>query len=320
MRGEDLLLLAHLEDPKNLTQLAEETHRDASRLSRVVRELERLHLVRIDRDGREILVRRDGLAANVLTQVLQDYPHQPWAELLTEPNLELVSFFSSPADNPLSAQLTPAAVEHRTRPYVPKTLRDASSWTGYSTDHARRLIDKLLERAILRRADDALLLAPEHVKLREFAKLYHQEWAWSTLRDVSRTANPIWQLGRGILFTTREPVSGFPKGGMSLAGDHGVPVVADHHTYVRAPWMPSVSDAILQTYLEGPTRTSNVVYACILYAKHRPPDFLDRARQYGIPIPAKLIASYAEAPGSHTGGGFPPANEYREIARPYGVT
>lgn len=320
MQGQDLLLLRYLEDPINLTDLASETRRDPSRLSRVVRDLERLHLVRVDRIGRDLLVHRDGLAANVLTQVLQEYPRQPWAELLSEANLELISFFSSPADNPLAGQLTPAAVENLSRPYVPKTLRDAAAWTGYSLDHARRLVDVLLEHAVLRHAGDALILAPEHGKLREFATLFHQEWAWASLRDVSRKANPIWQLGRAVLFTSPDPVQGYAHGGLTLAGDHGVALVSDHYTHVMSSWTPTVSDAILQTYLEGPTRTSNVVYACILYAKHRPLDFLERGRQYGIPTPAKLMAAYAQAPGSHTGGGFPPAQEYREIARQYGVT
>lgn len=319
MQGADLLLLRHLEDAKSLTRLARKTGRDPSRLSRVVRDLERLHLVRIDRQGRELSVRRDGLAANVLTQVLQDYPHQPWAELLTEANLELVSFFSSPTDEPLAAPVAPAALEHRTQPYVPKTIRDAAAWTGYGTDHARRLINRLLERAILRRAPGGLALAPEHAKLRDFARLYHEEWAWSKLRQASRDASPVWQLSRSILFATRQPLEGFPRGGLSLAGDFGVPLLVDHHTYVRAPWTPTASDAILQTYLEGPTRTSNIVYACVLYARTRPADFHDRARQYGLPIPGKLIAAYAEAPESHAGGGFAPAAEYREIARRYGV-
>lgn len=320
MQGQDLLLLRHLADPKNLTDLARETHRDPSRLSRVVRDLERLHLVRVDRAGRNVLVRRDGLAANVLTQVLQAYPGQPWADLLSEANLELLSFFSSPAENPLAGPLPAPAVENQGRPYIPKSLRDAAAWTGYSLDHVRRLVDVLLEHALLRHAGDALILAPEHIQLHEFARLFHQEWAWARLRDVSRKANPVWQLGRTVLFTTPGPVQGYANGGLTLAGDHGVALVADHHTYLMSPWAPTVSDAILQTYLEGPTRTSNIVYACLLYAKHRPADLLDRGRQYGIPAAAERIAAYAQAPGSHTGGGFPPAKEYRDIARQYGVT
>ncbi len=319
MRGEDLVLLRHLGDATSLAELAQHTKRDPSRLSRVVRDLERLHLVRIDRDGRNLRVRRDGLAAHALMQVLDDYPNQPWAKILSQANLELISFFSSPSDHPFQTQPSPAAAGDRMHPYVSKSLRDAAAWTGYSIDHTRRLVDDLLKRTVLRRSDDAFVLAAEHLTLREFASLYHEEWAWSTLHRVAPTANPIWQLGRSILFTNQGPMAGFPNGGLTLAGDLGVPLVVDHHTYVHAPWKPTASDAILQTYLEGPTRTSNVAYACILYAKHRPPDFLDRARQYGLPVAAKLIASYANAPGSHTGGGFPPADEYRELARPYGV-
>lgn len=319
MLPEDLLLLLRLQEPKNLTQLAQETGRDASRLSRVVRHLEALHLVRLERAGRDLLVRREGLAANVLGQLLDEVPNQAWGEILTEAKLELVAFFSSPADDALTAQLPLDVVEYRRRPYVAKTLRDAAAWTGYSVDHTRRLVDDLAQRAILRRSDDGYYLAREHVKLREFAKLLHEECAWNTLRGIARHASPVWQLGRTVVFTTRTPLEGYPHGGVTLAGDYGVPLVVDHHTYMKAPWTPTVSDAILQTYLEAPTRTSNVVYACILCAKHRPRDLLDRARQYGIPIPAKLIQMYAEAPGSHTGGPFPPAEEYRQIARQYGV-
>lgn len=320
MQAEDLVLIQRLETPKTLTQIAQEVGRDASRMSRVVRDLEARHLVRVERRGRHVFVQRDGLAANVLSQVLQEHPHQPWDQLLSDASLELVAFFSSPADELLPAPLPPAIVEHRHRPCVAKTLRDAATWTGYSVDHTRRLVDNLAQRAILRRTDEGqYFLAPEHVRLREFAKLYHQEWGWRTLREAAPDANPVWQLGRSILFSTRNPIEGFPRGGTSLAGEFGVSLILDRYLYTKAPWAPTVSDAILQTYLEGPTRTSNVVYACILCAKHRPPDFLDRARQYGIPVAAKLLQMYAEAPGSHTGGPFPPADEYREIARRYGV-
>ncbi len=317
MAGRDLLLVKYLDTPRSVSDLAHISDRDPTRISRLVHYLAELGLVTLEKEGRSLIVRRSGTTSALLAQLLDTYPHHPWARLLTDANLEIVSFFSSPMDNSIPRASGPPTATRRT-PFVPKTAADAVAWTGYSSTHVHRILSGLRRHTIILRRGSYHYLAPEHETLREFADQYHRSLALRELQSRHPKARLLWQLGRVALYDTPEPIGEAQLGGTSLASKYGIPLIQARSTHLIAPWRPTSSDAIFQTFLEAPTRTSNLTYACLLWAKNRPADFERRARQYGIPLLASEIKAYVREP-ERGKPPFPSSHEYQDLAAQYGV-
>jgi DNA-binding transcriptional ArsR family regulator len=319
--GTDLRFLQWLERPTRAQDLVRLADLDPSNVTRALHRLEVRGLVTTRREGKDLVASRAGIAATMAARVFDAHPRLPWDELLTDAHIDILAFFSSPADDHLRGQLAAEIGDDRPRPYVPKTVDAAARWMGNSAAHAHRLVRDLADHVILVRTPHGYTLAPEHTLLREVAKLLAAERVVREIRRIGARAYPFWQLGPVALYQAQGTGTlDAPAGGMSLLPDYGFPVVEPTSTHLHASWKPGVSDAILQTYLQGPTRTLNVTLACLLYHTTRPNDFLERAQTYGVPVAARLIKSYAESPGGHTGGGFPSAEDYRDLAHQYGVT
>lgn len=293
-----LAILASVEEPGTVKQLAEANALPYQGVYKAVRELTERGVLRSHREGKDLVVEAaaptvPGLARSLLL----DHPRRDWALVFHGDRPVVLHVLDRTGDPTLAAQVcgkTPRAVYHTIRSLGPRGL----------------LVKRKRKYAI------NPLLHPLKALLEELAKAE----SYKHLRDVDANARPLWTLGPEVLFRSDKEIqrSDVHIASLSAFAKYNVPLVIMHgNYYYLARRRLSVADAILQGFLVEPESRINRSYSALVFEKRRPRDLVTKARIYGLQDQAAALIRYVDE--HEPGDLFLPWREHTRYRRQYGV-
>lgn len=293
-----LAVLASLEEPRTVKQLAEANALPYQAVYRAVQELLDRGILRSHREGKDLVVEAAAPAVPGLARsLLLDHARQDWGRVFHGDRPVVLHVLDRIGDPTLAAQVcgkTPRTVYYTIRSLGPRGL----------------LVKRKGRYAI------NPLLPPLKALLEELAKAEGRR----RLRNVDAKARPLWTLGPEVLFKGEGKLdgSGVHIAALSAFAMYSVPLVILHGSYYYLASRPlGVADAILQGLLVEPESRINRSYCALVFEKRKPRNLVKKARIYGLEEQAEALIRYVDK--HEPGDLFLSWRDHDRYRRQYGV-
>ncbi len=293
-----LSVLVSLEEPKRLTQIAEENALQQGTARKAVKTLEEQGVVETHKEAGHLVVACTSKALPPLARALIfDQPRSDWDRVL-----------------------------HGDRPTVLHVLDRVNhpALTAEVCDKTRRAIYHAIEthapRGLLVETENGYRINPRLSALREFLSELTRTTAHHRTSRIDRDAGLIWHLGPELLLRSPNDLEGetIRPGALSRFGLYDVPLMTGQRSYYYVSTRElDAADAILQALLVDPESRIHRSYAALVYEKTRPDNLDHKARIYGLRDEAEQLAEYVER--REQVGRFLPWEEHDRYRRQYGV-
>lgn len=293
-----LAVLASLEKPRSVKELAEGNGLPYQGVYKAVQELLSRGVLASHRQGRELVVEAAAPAVPGLARtLLVDQQRKDWGRIFHGDRPIVLHVLDRTGDPQLTAEVcgrTPRAVYYAIHDLAPAgvLVRPGGRWR----------INPLLSAL--------KALAAELANVESLRRL----------RAVDPNARRLWSLGPEVLFRSDEALDqpGVHVAALSAFAAYDVPLIMMRGGYYYLSERAlDVADAILQGFLAEPESKIKRSYCALVYEKHRPPNLLRKARMYGLEDMAAALIRYVE---EHDDGGvFLPWYAHGRYRRQYEV-
>jgi DNA-binding MarR family transcriptional regulator len=294
----DLRLWRSLSDPSTLTEVAAATGKSPATVSRRARRLEDLGLVRRERHGRSVLLRRASTSqARLLDACVRKFPRTPWENLLSGSGLAVMY-----------------ALRH------PVRVVEAATETGLSPATVSKVLGRLSRHGVAVRMNHRYGINPLHEDALEFARALAAHWAYAEARAAAPDALLIWSRPwEGLFRATAEfAEDGVQKAALSRFPDHGLPITTTFRYGFLGRRSLDDADVVLHTLLIDPTSPTYHAYAALYLLRTRPENLARKARIYDLEREAESLERYLEErPAAHPF--HLPWDEFQGLVEDYGV-
>lgn len=322
MMGESqVAAFRRLDHPQPAIALSEALGKTPSSVSKLVHALESQGLVTRASEKNAPIIRSTTPHANVLGELLAQYPRLAWERLLSHGGLVILAWMTTKRGEDTEIE-SPVARSLATFEHKPRTIEQLAHATGFQRSYVHRRVMEFAKAGVVVRAERGYALNAQHAKLREFVRWYWIHQNYQEQRRDAPEARILWQRGPEFLLQDKHmPIApGYQSTSLSMMAKMGMPLTTRTVLAYRTERALTVADHIVHTFLAAPTSSSNVAYACLHYAKARPKDLPEVGDLYDVGVPMRLLVQFVESRGGISGRPFPAWSEFEDLARDYGVS
>lgn len=295
-----LAVLASLETPRSVKELAEANELPYQGVYKAVRELTDRGVVTSHREGKELVVEVAAPAVPGLARtLLLDQRRKDWCRIFHGDRPIVLHVLDRTGDAGLTAEICA-----KTTRAVHYTIRDLGPAGVLVKPGGRYRINPVLHAL---KALAAELATVEGLR---------------RLRAVDPNARPLWSLGPEVLFRSDEDLdqAGVHVAALSAFAAYDVPLVTMRGGYYYlAQRALDVADAILQGFLVAPGNKIHRSYCALVYEKHRPKNLAKKAPIYGLEEEAQALLRYVDGDPHDPGDVFLPWHAHQRYREQYGV-
>lgn len=293
-----LAVLAHLDQPQPVSELAAATRLPLDTVYKAVRTLQQDGVLATHREGRQLVATCTSKPLPSLARaLLHDYARSDWSLVLH-------------GDRPTVLHV----LNRVRRPELAAEVCGKARSTIYHTTKA------LGPRGILVRKRGGYVLNPRLGPLRLYLDELAEAKAHHRASALDPAATLLWFLGPELLLRSRKELRGqdVHVGALSAFAEHDVELFTGDAAYYHvATRRLDVADAILQGLLVDPESQINRSYGALVYEKERPDSLLGKAPIYGLEREAEALIRYVTT--HEPGDLFLPWREHQRYRSLYGV-
>jgi len=283
--------------PGSISELAERIHKSPPVITESVnRLLSKGYLDEEKALNRRVVKLSERKHAQLLRELLLQYPHVPWQDLLS---------FSGII------------------PLLKLELGDLPLSVSRSTEW--RALRNLMSHGIVSRKHKVLEINPRFGKVGGFIGEFQNYQSLKLARDASDKAVIVWRKGPSFIIRVPEDVtirdSRFKPTATTKMGEFGIPLVSNFKFYFHSPRAKEITpqETVLHTLLtDGITNTT---YALILMAKTSVDrkKLLRKAEEYGLRPQVQGMIDFLDGKETPPSLILPTWSEFAEKARDYGA-
>lgn len=295
-----LAVLASLENPRSVKELADANDLPYQGVYKAVQELAERGVVTSHREGKELVVEAAALAVPGLARALVlDQRREDWGRIFHGDRPIVLHVLDRTGDASLTAEVC-----GKTTRAVHYTIRDLGPAGVLVKPGGRYRINPIL-RALK-------ALAAEFANVESLRRL----------RAVDPKARSLWSLGPEVLFRSDEDLDqpGVHVAALSAFATYDVPLITMRGRYYYLSQRTlDVADGILQGFLVEPGNKINRSYCALVYEKNRPKNIEKKAPIYGLDEEAEALLRYVDGDPHDPGHAFLPWHAHQRYRRQYGV-
>jgi DNA-binding MarR family transcriptional regulator len=299
----ELEILAIVERGDTISDIAAKLDHSEGYISRAVADLSKKGLVYTERDGRwKRVTPSDARAVEVYQDLVRQYSHIDFPELLTGKTLEVLYYLD--------------------QPHTVTELADASD--NYRNT-VNRVLKRLRNRGIVGTDDGYYSFNGDFDRLYEFARELVHRLHRQRLESVAPSGTILWENHDEFLAQTETDVDAehFHETGLARFAAYGLQfLLTSHRYYVYSEAAESISPADLccQTLLiDNDSRHRSY---CLLLLSHVDIDeteLRESADKYGLEDTIDALLRYLDTQGDVQEDRLPSWDEFRELATDYEV-
>lgn len=293
-----LAVLAHLNQPQPVPELAAATRLSLDTVYKAVRTLDREGVLATHREGRELVATCTSKPLPSLARaLLLDYARSDWDLVLR-------------GDRPAVLHV----LDRVRRPELAAEVCGKARSTVYHTTRT------LAPRGVLVRRRGGYVLNPRLGPLSQYLDELAKAKAHHRASRLDPEATLLWFLGPELLLKSRKELHGpdVHVGALSKFAEHGVELFTGEAAYYYvATRRLDAADAILQGLLVDPESRINRSYGALVVEKERPDNLLDKAPIYGLEREAEALTRYVTQ--HEPGDLFLPWQDHQRYRSLYGV-
>jgi DNA-binding MarR family transcriptional regulator len=283
--------------PGSISELAGRIHKSPPVITESVNRL--ISKGYLDEDkalNRRVVKLSERKHAQLLRELLMEYPHVPWRDLLSFSGI--IPLLKLELGN------------------LPLSVSRSTEW---------RALRNLMSHGIVSKKDKVLEINPRFGKAGEFIGEFQNYQSLRLARDASDKAVIVWSKGPSFIIRVPEDVTirdaHFKPTGTTKMGEFGIPLVSNFKFYFYSPRVKEITpeETVLHTLLtDGITNTT---YGLILMAKLSidRKKLLRRAEEYGLEFQVRAMIDFLDGRKTSSSVSLPKWSEFAEKARDYGV-
>lgn len=301
LKKRELALLAELEVPSTIADLADRLDWTQSSVSEIASALDRTGLVETHREGRRKIIEPSrSEAASRYRELIRRHPHVDFPDLLRGKAIEVLFYLDDPV-----------------------TVSELAERTGNYRNTVHRIVTRFQERGIVRKDAGTYVLNDGFRELSAFAR--------AVVADEHRRRVPVaaatilWASPDEFLLLTEDPIDdeAFMETGPRRFAAFDLPLlVTDRWHYFYSDRRDSLSpaDVVCHTLLvDDSTRYKEY---CLLLLAREPvarTELLDRAARYGVTGVVEALLEYLDTRGESGDDDLPEWSQLERLADEYGV-
>jgi predicted transcriptional regulator len=304
LKTAELEVLAAVEPGDTVSEIADSLGYSESYVSRAVAGLAEKGLVSTTTDGRYKRVEpSDARAVVVYRDLVRQYDHVDFADLLTGTTLELLSHFDSPST---VAELAAASDNYR--------------------NTVNRILVRLRNRGIVGVDDGVYRFNGSFDRLHEFARELVQHRHRKRLEAVAPGGTILWADTDEFLAQTRTEIDtdGFHETGFARFAEYGLQFfVTSHRYYFYSEETATISPADLCCHtllIDDDTRSRSYCLLLLARVDIDETKLRERAATYGLAETVDTLLQYLDTAGEVDERRVPDWEAFRELTADYGVT
>ncbi|HIH74110.1 MAG TPA: ArsR family transcriptional regulator [Methanosarcina sp.] len=300
LSSREIAIFKYLNEPMNISDLAELLSLHYSTVSKAVSSLESEGFVLKEKKGKHVYIRRsDSLHSKSLEDILKEFPRLPLGELFTPSPLHVFSVLKSP-----------------------RSITEVSEITGLDRSTVSAAISRFANYGIVIKENGRFLLSSRHALFEDFVDNYFKFRANANLRAISQNGMLIWQRGPEFLFKAENLNTGLEMDlknkihptAISVFPDYGLDVITDINYYFFSKRSPSEEGFFIHTILIDPYSPIYNSYALALVSRLGSNNFLKYAVYYDIEAHVKTLLEYLDKKEKSSNFVLP-WNEYQELIK-----
>ncbi|WP_336345975.1 ArsR family transcriptional regulator [Halalkalicoccus ordinarius] len=303
LRCIELEVLATVERGDTISELATKLDYSESYLSRAVGDLVEKGLVYTERDGRrKRVIPSDSRAVEVYQDLVRQYSHIDFPDLLTRKALEVLYYLDQP-----------------------RTVTEIANRSDNYRNTVNRVLKRFRDRGLVGTDDGRYDFNGEFNRLYEFARELAHHLHRQRLEAVAPTGTILWEDHDEFLAQTETEIDAenFHETGLArLAAFDLQFLLTRHHYYLYSEDLERVSPAELCCHtllINDDTRHRSY---CLLLLSHADIDesaLQERAAQYGLEDEIDVLLRYLKTDGEVDDDRLPEWDEFQELAADYEV-
>lgn len=278
LSSREISIFKYLDEPTNISDLAERLSLHYSTVSKAVSSLESEGFVLKEKKGKYVYIRRsNSLHSKSLEDILREFPRLPLGELFTPSHLNVFSVLKSP-----------------------RSITEVSEITGLDRFTVSAAISKLAKYGIVIKENGRFLLSSRHALFEAFVDNYFKFRANANLRAISQNGVLIWQRGPEFLFKAKNLNTGLESDlenkihptAISIFSKYGLEVITDMDYYFFSKKSLCEEEFFIHTILIDPYSPIYNSYALALAPKLGSKNFLKYAAYYDIEAHVRTLLEY----------------------------
>lgn len=300
----ELEVLATVERGDTISDIAATLDHSESYVSRAVAALSEKNLVYTERDGRrKRVIPSDARAVEVYRDLVRQYSHIDFPELLTGKSLEVLY--------------------HLDRP---RTVSEVAAASGNYRNTVNRILKRLQNRGLVGTEDGYYHFNGEFDRLHDFARQLVHQLHRQRLESVVPSGTILWESHDEFLAQTEAELDAenFHETGLARFAAYDLQfLLTGHRYYFYSEELESLPAADLCCHtllIDDDTRHRSY---CMLLLGHVDVDeavLRDRAAKYGLEDEIAALLRYLETEGDVEDDKLPAWAEFQELAADYEVT
>lgn len=299
----ELRVLATVSGEPTVSALADDLDRSVNYVSELVDRMEEKGLVHTVRSGKTKHVHRSSArAVELYDQLVQRYPHIPFAELLGGATLRVLYHLD-----------------------VPSSPTDLAEQTGVHRSTVYRSLSPLQHRGIVYRDDGRFALTDEFAELTTLAREFAHHRNRNRAAEHADTYTILWESLDEFLLQTDDPIEAdaFHLTGPERFQAYNLPLLARerrYYLYSESTDELSPEELCCHVLLIGDDTRSRS-YCLLLLGKVDIDrnELLAVATTYGVVDDVQTLLEYLDTDGETRTETLPTWDEFRDLADEYGV-
>lgn len=303
LRRIELEVLATVERGDTIVALARKLDHSESYLSRTVTDLVEKGLLYTHRDGRQKrVVPSDARAVEIYQDLVRQYSHIDFPELLAGKTLEVLYYLDQP-----------------------QTVADLAARSDNYRNTVNRVLKRLRDRGLVGTDDSHYQFNGDFDRLHEFARELAHHRHRQRLESVAPSGTILWETHDEFLAQAEREVETehFHETGLARFAAFGLQfLLTSHHYYIYSEDLDIVSPAELCCHtllIDDDTRHRSY---CLLILSHVDVDESNlraQAVKYGLEDEIDALLQYLETRGETEDDSFPEWSEFQKLAADYEV-
>lgn len=304
LRRIELEVLAAVERGDTVSELATKLGHSESYLSRAVTDLAGKGLLYTERDGRrKRVVPSDARAVELYQDLVRQYPHIEFPELLTRKALEALYYLDQP-----------------------RTVADLAARSDNYRNTVNRVLKRLRDRGLVGTVDSHYQFNGDFDRLHDFARELAHHLHRRRLESVAPNGTILWEDYNEFLAQTETDIDadGFHKTGLARFAAFDLQfLLTSHRYYVYSENLDAVSPAELCCHtllIDDDTRHRSYCLLLLSKVDVDEDDLRERAAKYGLEDEIDALLRYLDTRGAAESDRLPEWSAFQELAADYEVT
>jgi predicted transcriptional regulator len=304
LRRIELEVLATVERGDTVSELATKLNHSESYLSRAVTDLAEKSLLYTERDGRrKRVVPSDARAVELYQDLVRQYPHIEFPELLTGKCLEVLYHLDQP-----------------------RTVADLAARSDNYRNTVNRVLKRLRDRGLVGTTDSQYQFNGDFDRLHDFARELAHHLHRRRLESVAPNGSILWEAHDEFLAQTETDVNadGFHETGLARFAAFGLQfLLTSHRYYFYSEDLDAVSPAELCCHtllIDDDSRHRSYCLLLLSTVDIDEDDLRERAVKYGLEDEIDALLRYLDTRGAAESTRLPEWSAFQELAADYEVT